>query len=151
MDKLYNDTNYYKRKHTINISARQNNRLLDLFLSFVWYYSLDGEEWKEIEGLDSKYYISNKGRVLSLCCDGYKLLKPFICGDGYYYVDLRYNNKDVKARVNRLVAKAFVDNPENKPIVHHKDNNKLNNVAENLEFMTIKEHAEEHRKSNRCK
>lgn len=92
-----------------------------MLLSFIWNNSLDGEIWKEIKGLDARYYISNYGRVLSLCCDGYKLLKPFLCGSGYYYVDLRKDNKDIKLRVNRLVADAFIDNPDNKTIVHHKD------------------------------
>jgi hypothetical protein len=48
-------------------------------------------------------------------------MKPFVCGDGYLYLDLRKDNKDIKSRVHRLVAKAFIDNPDNKPIVHHKD------------------------------
>lgn len=137
---------YYSRKHNIKVYSDQQNRELDLLLSFIWNNSLDGEIWKEIKGLDARYYISNYGRVLSLCCDGYKLLKPFLCGSGYYYVDLRKDNKDIKLRVNRLVADAFIDNPDNKTIVHHKDQNKLNNIYTNLVYLSAQEHILRHRK-----
>ena len=116
-----------------------------MFLSFVWNYSLVDETWKEIEGLEGRYYISDKGRVLSLCCNGYKLLKPFLCSNGYYYVDLRINNRDIKSRVHRLVANAFLTNIENKPIVHHKDRQKRNNNLRNLEFLTKEEHMRAHK------
>ena len=118
----------YNRRHTIKVNSLQT-REKSLLLSFVWYESIEGEVWKEIEGLDSRYFISTEGRVLSLCLDGYKLMQPFICGDGYYYVDLRKDGKDIKCRVHRLVAEAFVDNPEDKPIVHHRDTNRRNNKA----------------------
>lgn len=137
----------YSRRHIINIDSLQS-RELSLLLSFVWNESLEKEVWKEIEGLDSRYFISTEGRVLSLCLDGYKLLQPFVCGDGYYCVDLRKNGKDIKSRINRLVADAFIDNPEDKPIVHHKDTNRKNNKVTNLEWLTDAEHAEVHRKIN---
>ena len=145
------DNKHFSRKHTIKIYAKQNNKLLDLLLSFIWNYSLDNEEWREIKGLEGRYYISNYGRVLSLCCDGYKLLRPFTCGDGYDYVDLRVNNKDVKSRVHRLVANAFVPNPDDKPIVHHKDCDRKNNKADNLVFLTNEEHGKEHKEINQQK
>lgn len=85
---------------------------------------------------------------MSLCMDGYKLMHPFICGDGYYYVDLRKDGKDLKSRVHRLVAEAFIDNPEDKPIVHHRDTNRRNNKASNLQWMTEAEHAAAHLKIN---
>ena len=143
------DNTFYSRKYDTKIITNQNNRQLDLLLSFVWNESLSGEIWKEIEGLDSRYFISNYGRVLSLCCNGYKLLKPFICSDGYLYVDLRHNNEDIKSRVHRLVAEAFIPNIENKPIVHHIDCNKLNNKATNLLFLTYEEHNKIHRDNKR--
>ena len=87
----------YNRRHDIVINSLQT-RELSLLLSFVWIESIDNEVWKEIEGLDSRYFISTEGRVLSLCMDGYKLMHPFICGDGYYYVDLRKDGKDRKLK-----------------------------------------------------
>ena len=137
----------YNRRHDIVINSLQT-RELSLLLSFVWIESIDNEVWKEIEGLDSRYFISTEGRVLSLCMDGYKLMHPFICGDGYYYVDLRKDGKDLKSRVHRLVAEAFIDNPEDKPIVHHRDTNRRNNKASNLQWMTEAEHAAAHLKIN---
>ena len=137
----------YTLRHDIVINSLQT-RELSLLLSFVWIESIDNEVWKEIEGLDSRYFISTEGRVLSLCMDGYKLMHPFICGDGYYYVDLRKDGKDLKSRVHRLVAEAFIDNPEDKPIVHHRDTNRRNNKASNLQWMTEAEHAAAHLKLN---
>lgn len=137
----------YNRRRDIVINSLQT-RELSLLLSFVWIESIDNEVWKEIEGLDSRYFISTEGRVLSLCMDGYKLMHPFICGDGYYYVDLRKDGKDLKSRVHRLVAEAFIDNPEDKPIVHHRDTNRRNNKASNLQWMTEAEHAAAHLKIN---
>lgn len=138
----------YNRRHDIKINSLQT-RELSLLLSFVWNESLENELWCEIAGLDSRYYISSEGRVLSLCMDGYKLMQPFICGDGYYYVDLRKDGKDIKCRVHRLVAEAFISNPDNKPIVHHKDTDRQNNRANNLQWMTQAEHASAHLKINK--
>ena len=138
----------YNRRHDIKINSLQT-RELSLLLSFVWNESLDNELWYEIADLDSRYYISSEGRVLSLCLDGYKLMQPFICGDGYYYVDLRKGGKDIKCRVHRLVAEAFINNPDNKPIVHHKDTDRKNNKVSNLQWMTEAEHASAHLKINK--
>ena len=140
----------YSRRHTIKINSLQS-RELSLLLSFVWNESLEKEVWKEIKDLDSRYFISTEGRVLSLCLDGYKLMQPFVCGDGYYYVDLRKNGKDIKCRIHRLVADAFIDNPKDKPVVHHKDTNRKNNKVLNLEWLTDAEHAEVHRQINQEK
>lgn len=114
-----------------NLTA--NNQLQKL-LDFVWNNSIYQEVWKEIPNTDCKYFVSNRGRILSLCYNQPRLLKQFICGDGYYYVDIHGSK-----RVNRLVALAFIDNPENKEIVHHIDANRLNNDIDNLQWATAKE------------
>lgn len=62
-----------------------------------------------------------------------RILKPEI-RNGYYSVDLMKNGKRYKFRVHRLVAEAFINNPDNLPQVNHKDEDRLNNLASNLEW-----------------
>ena len=108
------------------------------------------EQWKEIEGFDGLYLVSNLGRVLrkrreyinpqgTTCVIEEKELKPSLNGRGYLHVKIRYNGKRHTLVVHRLVAKAFLPNPANKPQVNHIDGNKLNNRLDNLEFATAKE------------
>lgn len=94
------------------------------------------EEWKDIEGYEGIYQVSNFGRVKSLKRD--KTLK-LITGSNYLKVNLYINNSMSTKSVHRLVAEAFIPNPENKPQVNHIDEDKTNNVASNLEWMTAKE------------
>ena len=104
------------------------------------------EIWKDIEGYENKYQISNLGNVKSLetwTGDKYikreKILKNMVYGNGYYYVCLSKNGKVKKYKVNRLVAQAFIPNPENKPFTNHIDGDKLNNNVDNLEWCTQSE------------
>jgi len=62
-----------------------------------------------------------------------------VYGNGYYYVCLSKNGKVRKFKVNRLVAQAFIPNPDNKPFVNHIDGDKLNNNVNNLEWCTQSE------------
>ena len=62
-------------------------------------------------------------------------MKQWVSGSGYYYVTLSYKGKIKKFRVHRLVAAAFIPNPKHLPVVNHKDENKLNNAVENLEWV----------------
>lgn len=97
------------------------------------------EEWKDIEGFEGAYMISNFGRVLSLPRQGTRTKEPTLRSislthDGYPKVRLIFNGKDVTARVHRLVAEAFIDNPDGKETVNHIDGNKENNHVDNLEW-----------------
>jgi len=91
------------------------------------------ETWKDIEGLEN-YKISNNGKVYSKKRN--KILKPNINRGGYYKVDLFKLSKCHRKRIHRLVAEAFIPNPNNLPQINHKDGNRLNNNVNNLEWCT---------------
>lgn len=98
------------------------------------------EEWKPIAGYEGLYEVSNLGRVRSLKRNNTlgKTLKPLTDRDGYYQITLSKNNVRVTKKVHRLVAIAFIENPNNYPVINHKDENKQNNCVENLEWCTVK-------------
>lgn len=100
---------------------------------------MENEIWKDIEGFEGKYQISNLGNVRSLCFRNQKLVKNLTQktnNQGYKLVQLCERKRNMPFLVHRLVAMAFVDNPNNYPIVNHKDENPLNNQANNLEWCT---------------
>ena len=109
------------------------------------------EIWKDIPGFEGLYQVSNCGRVKAtkkwnVNCrsfiDDERILKPTDNGHGYMIVGLRKNTKKHNRYVHRLVAQAFVDNPLNRKVVNHKDYDKGNNNADNLEWCTQKENVE---------
>ena len=127
------------------------------------------ELWKDVKDYEGLYQVSTLGRVRSL--DKYidaknrnvdkvlrrgKILKPAYNKCGYLRVSLYKNGKRTSFYVHRLVAKAFIPNPDNLPLVNHKDEVKDNNYPYNLEWCTdeynqhygtaIKRRAEKHSK-----
>ena len=100
------------------------------------------EIWKDIEGFEDKYQISNTGKVKSLSYHrgkDAKILKARSTKNRkaqYLYVMLSKNNHITCCKIHRMVAKYFVPNPQNKPYVNHIDGNKHNNNADNLEWVT---------------
>lgn len=105
------------------------------------------KEWKDIQGYEGLYQISNDGDVKScdkivICSDGCKrfikskLLKSFKQNSGYYFVDLTKNHNTKNFLIHRLVATAFINNPLKYKEVNHKDGNKGNNNVNNLEWCT---------------
>lgn len=109
------------------------------------------EIWKEIKGYPG-YKISNKGSVLSLNygrTNKAKLLKNNKRGS-YLYVGLVKNKVSKNFSVHRLVAEAFIPNPDNKSQVNHIDEDSFNNLVENLEWVTPKENANHGTRNERC-
>lgn len=103
--------------------------------------------WKEISGTDGAYFVSDAGEVRSIdryivCKDGKaKHRKGHVLTGtknsmGYLRVQIWRNGRKQRCFVHRLVAEAFVDNPNSLPVVNHKDFNPLNNRANNLEWCT---------------
>lgn len=107
------------------------------------------EQWKDIEGFEGLYEVSDLGRVKSLArivsrSDGrsQKVNERILKLDGnseYFVVGLHYSGATKHVPVHRLVAQTFIPNPENKPQVNHIDGNKHNNAVTNLEWATAEE------------
>jgi hypothetical protein len=120
------------------------------------FYNIDhlfeGEMWKDVEGYEGYYQISNCGRAKSLTrtfqhnnkyqyksnrtVKGIMLKQVFSRNNGYLVVGLSKNHKSKNYSVHSLVAKAFIANPENKPQVNHKTGDKTNNHYLQLEWNT---------------
>lgn len=102
------------------------------------------EIWKDVKGFEGLYQVSNLGRVRSL---DRRKNNQFFCGkilslakdkDGYCLVTLNDGKRKKTGRVHRLVALAFIQNPDNLPEINHIDENKENNSADNLEWCSTK-------------
>ena len=107
------------------------------------------EEWRDVEGYEGLYQVSNEGRVKTLgrtvnYNDGRtryfepKILSQHYDKDGYCQVCFSIDGKTYQKKVHRLVAQAFIPNPNNYPMVNHKDECKTNNFVENLEWCDCK-------------
>jgi len=103
------------------------------------------EIWKDIEGYEGRYQVSNLGRIKSFLHVGVRkdveilddyshIIKPVHDACGYCNVRLRRNDKGKTVKVHRLVAIAFIPNPNNLPEINHKDEDKDNNCVSNLEW-----------------
>ena len=94
----------------------------------------------DLDGYESKYYITNDGRVYSEYLRDF--LKTFYSRGGYVRVKLNYGDRSKKVMVHRLVAMAFIPNPDNKPHVDHINCNRSDNRVENLQWVTPKENVQ---------
>lgn len=128
-------------------------------LELADYSDLENEIWKDIQGYEGIYQVSNLGRVKRLAHEdvyyrkdtnkqchrpvGEKILKLLHAHDGYLDICLMRNGADSYYAVHRLVAAAFIPNPENKPQVNHIDGNRSNNVVHNLEWCTCQENVQD--------
>ena len=94
-------------------------------------------DFRQIKGYEELYYVSNTGLIKR----SGKILKKIIDTNKYISATLCKNGKARRFRVHRLVAEAFIPNPENKKTVNHKDGDVQNNIVENLEWATYRENS----------
>ena len=98
------------------------------------------ENWKDISGFNGLYQVSDQGRIKSFIVSKKgRVMKFDTVSRRYNYIGLRLGMIQKNYVVHRLVANAFIENPENKPQINHKDGNKLNNYVENLEWCSASE------------
>lgn len=106
------------------------------------------EQWRAVSNTDGKYEVSNLGRVRSLQRNKVRIMPMTRQPSGregkltYYAVTLWIKNKAYCRKVHRMVAEAFIPNPESLPQINHKDGDKTNNVVANLEWCTAKENTQ---------
>lgn len=104
-------------------------------------------EWRDVKGYEGVYQVSNTGEVKRVAYMDAKhnkwvanrVLKKFHNQKGYLFVALCKDGQDATKRVHRLVAEAFIPNPDNLEQVNHIDCNKQNNTVENLEWCSLQD------------
>lgn len=102
----------------------------------------DPADWKAIQGYED-YLVNNQGEVYSVRRK--KKLKPAMDRYGYLYYVLCVDSARKTVKAHRLVAQAFIENPQNKPTVNHKNGIRHDNRAENLEWATARDQAHDER------
>lgn len=111
------------------------------------------EFWKPVKGFEGLYEVSNTSKVKRIkriaIGGGYlgksnkvieeKIMKPYLCPNGYYGIILVKNGEKIHKSLHRLIAEAFIPNPYNLPTVDHIDRNRINNSIENLRWVDMDE------------
>ena len=138
MDELVYETfNRKIKKFEILLKKDKNNNVENIYVENIYNYLIKttSMKWKCI--LNNKYFISEYGDIYSL--KNKILMKNFVDKNGYKYISIRQNGKEKKYKIHRLVALAYIPNPENKPTVNHITGDKIKNHYSLLEWATISE------------
>lgn len=106
------------------------------------------ELWKDIQGYEGLYQVSNTGKIKSLHLGKNRILRSTPNSCGYHKVELYKNKKSKVFYVHRIVAMSFIDNTYGKPQINHIDGNKNNNSVSNLEWVTASENQKHALKNN---
>ena len=101
----------------------------------ISYEDIKGEIWKDLDGFDIMYQVSNFGRIKN----EKRIIPQYLDKDGYCLIHLSFGKKTKLFRVHRLIAKSFIDNEYNKKQVNHKNSNPSDNRIENLEWVSASE------------
>ena len=101
----------------------------------ISYKDIKGEIWKNLDGFDIMYQVSNFGRIKN----EKRIIPQYLDKDGYCLIHLSFENKTKLFRVHRLIAKCFIDNEYNKKQVNHKNSNPSDNQIKNLEWVSASE------------
>lgn len=109
---------------------------------FIIFECLSNEAWSFIPNISCKYIVSTHGRVALLCKGQFRLASTSVTANGYSRVFLSVDGHRKPYYVHRLVAMAFIPNPNDYPQVNHIDENRLNNHVENLEWCAAKHNLE---------
>ena len=96
---------------------------------YLWSMSNVNEIWRPVKGYEGLYEVSNLGRVKSLKWDKERILKPNKNRCGYPMICLTHKYQKISKLIHRLVAEAFIPNPDNKPCIDHIDTDKTNNTV----------------------
>lgn len=107
------------------------------------------QEWRDVVGYEGLYRVSEYGEVISLHKGKKKLMTPQKNRDGYYQIGLSRNGSKKTCRINRLVAEAFIPNPEGLDEVNHLDEVRDNNHYTNLEWVSHKQNIQYSAKSRK--
>lgn len=132
---------YEQRKvrcyENISPALRSEREGLKVILKYEMggFIKMGMEKFKDIDGYEGLYQVTSWGRIF--CIKKNRFMTPETTDKGYLRVDLYdTHGKRKHCKVHRLVADAFIPNPDNKPQINHLDGNKQNNSITNLEWCT---------------
>lgn len=116
---------------------------------FIESIRLEGEEWRDVVGYKGYYVVSNFARIIALnrkdgipyCGRAPHLMSPYLTKKGYLKVCLSKDGTSKAIELHRIVALAFIPNPNGYKYIDHIDTNKENNTVPNLRWCTAKENA----------